>query len=196
MALLAGTHHVARVLLQTTAIAFAISELSIRLRSAARREGRTVDRGSVFAVVGGIAIGVLVAIWCAATIPGAAMPGGWWLFGFGIVLMWVGIVLREWAVATLGRFFTVVVRVSHEQTVVDRGPYRWVRHPSYAGLLLTLVGLGLALGNWLSVIALAALPTIGLVIRIRVEERAMLEALGEPYREYAAQRRRLIPGVW
>ncbi|HET8914165.1 MAG TPA: hypothetical protein VFM91_00540 [Propionibacteriaceae bacterium] len=60
--------------------------------------GSTVDRGSVFAVVSGIAVGVLVAIWCATTVPEATMPGGWWLFGLGITLMWVGIVPREWAV--------------------------------------------------------------------------------------------------
>jgi protein-S-isoprenylcysteine O-methyltransferase Ste14 len=179
-----------------TAVAFLASELSIRIRSAARRAGTRADRGSVLAVVAGIAGGVLLAIWCAVAVPGASMPGGWWLFGFGIALMWLGIVLREWAVWTLGRFFTVVVRVSDDQTVVDRGPYRWVRHPSYTGLLLTLVGLGFALGNWLSMIALAALPTVGLVIRIRVEERALLSVLGEPYREYAALHRRLIPGIW
>lgn len=53
--------------------------------------------------------------------------------------MWVAVVLRLWAVWVLGPFFTVVVRVSDQQTVVDRGPYRWVRHPSYLGLLLTTV---------------------------------------------------------
>jgi protein-S-isoprenylcysteine O-methyltransferase Ste14 len=88
------------------------------------------------------------------------------------------------------------LRVVDEQTVVDRGPYRWVRHPSYTGLLLTLVGLGLALGNWLSVLTLVVLPVAGLVVRIRVEERALLGALGEPYREYAGRHRRLVPGIW
>ena len=88
------------------------------------------------------------------------------------------------------------VTVPSDQHVVDRGPYRWVRHPSYSGLLLTLVGLGAALGNWLSLIALAVLPTAGLVVRIRVEEAALLAALGAPYREYARHRRRLVPGLW
>jgi protein-S-isoprenylcysteine O-methyltransferase Ste14 len=110
--------------------------------------------------------------------------------------MWLGVGLRQWAVWTLGRFFTVEVRVAPDQTVVDDGPYRWVRHPSYTGLLLSLVGLGLALGNWLSVLALAIVPSVGLVIRIRVEERELLVALGDPYREYAARHRRLVPGVW
>lgn len=83
------------------------------------------------------------------------------------------------------------------QTVIDRGPYRWVRHPSYTGLLLTLAGAGVAFGNWLSILALIILSALGLAIRIRVEERALLAALGEPYRAYAAHHRaRLIRGIW
>jgi len=196
MAPLATTHHAARVLLEVSAIAFATSETYIRLRSASRREGDRVDRGSLGAVVVGIAAGLLVAVWSSAHLASATIPGGWLPFLAGLVLIWLGVLLRQWAVWTLGRFFTVVVRVSDGQTVVDRGPYRWVRHPSYTGLLTTLLGLGAALGNWLSVLALVVLPTIGLVVRIRVEERALLESLGEPYRAYAEHRRRLIPGVW
>ncbi len=190
------TDQLARILLRTTLIAFAVSEASIRVRSATHRDGSRVDRGSFFAVVAGIGSGVLVAVWCAVGVSSTTIPYGWVPFVCGLVLMWLGIGLRQWAVWTLGRFFTVVVRVVDDQTVIDRGPYRWVRHPSYTGALLTLVGLGLALGNWLSVVALLVLPTIGLVVRIRVEERALLVALGEPYRAYAEHRRRLLPGVW
>ncbi len=192
----ASTDHLARIVLETTAIAFAVSEVSIRLRSARARGGSSLDRGSVVAVVSGIAGGALVGVWCASGVPGAEIGGGWVPFVVGIVAMWLGIGLREWAVWTLGRFFTVVVRVAPGQTVVDRGPYAWVRHPSYTGLLLTLLGLGLALGNWLSVLALVVLPTIGLVVRIRVEERALLATLGDSYRSYADRHRRLVPGLW
>jgi protein-S-isoprenylcysteine O-methyltransferase Ste14 len=99
-------------------------------------------------------------------------------------------------VLVLGRFFTTDVRVHAGQAVVDTGPYRWVRHPSYTGLLITLAGIGLALGNWGALAALVVLPAIGLVVRIRVEERALREALGEPYRRFADSRARLLPGVW
>jgi protein-S-isoprenylcysteine O-methyltransferase Ste14 len=196
MAPFVTTHPAARMLLDVTAIGFAVSEIYIRLRSARRREGESVDRGSLGAVVAGIVAGVVVAVGCSAEVTSATIPGGWVPFLIGVVLMWLGIVVRQWAVWTLGRFFTVVVRVTDDQTVVDRGPYHWVRHPSYTGLLMTLVGLGAALGNWLSVLSLAVLPTIGLAMRIRVEEQALLAALGEPYRVYAEHRRRLLPGVW
>jgi protein-S-isoprenylcysteine O-methyltransferase Ste14 len=196
MAPLATTDPTARILLDTTAIGFALSEMSIRARSAVNRGGSNRDHGSIVAVVLGVAAGVLVAVWCAAGVSTTTIAGGWVPLLVGLLLMWLGIALRQWAVWTLGRFFTVVVRVTDGQSVVDRGPYRWVRHPSYAGLLLTLLGLGVALGNWLSLLALAILPLIGLVIRVRVEERALLDALGEPYRSYAGSRRRLVPGIW
>jgi protein-S-isoprenylcysteine O-methyltransferase Ste14 len=62
--------------------------------------------------------------------------------------MAVGIAIRQWAVMVLGRYFTTNVRVHPGQTVVEEGPYRWVRHPSYTGMLITFVGIGLALWNW------------------------------------------------
>jgi protein-S-isoprenylcysteine O-methyltransferase Ste14 len=188
--------HGARLLLQATAVAFTVSEVSIRIRSGRHTDGARLDRGSLVAVVLGIGAGVLTAAWCAVTLPSAAIPGRWLPLVAGVVLMWLGIALRQWAVLTLGNFFTVVVQVTSDQHVVDRGPYRWVRHPSYTGLLLTLVGLGAALGNWLALLALAVFPTAGLVIRIRVEETALLCALGEPYRSFAEHRRRLVPGLW
>ncbi len=196
MTALATTDLTARVVLDGTSAGFALSEVSIRLRSARHRGGSNADRGSIVVVVLGVAAGLGVAVWAAVAVPAAAIPGRWVPFVAGVVVMWLGIALRQWSVWTLGRFFTVVVRVTEGQSVVDRGPYRWVRHPSYTGLVLTLVGLGVALGSWLSVLALAVLPTVGLVVRIRVEERALLDALGEPYRDYAERHKRLVPGIW
>lgn len=126
----------------------------------------------------------------------ATIPGRWPIFVLGLILMCVGIALRQWAIVLLGQFFTVDVRVHPGQTVVERGPYRWVRHPSYTGLIITFVGIGLALGNWAALGVMVVVPTAGLVVRIQSEERALLEGLGEPYRRFAATRSRLIPGLW
>jgi protein-S-isoprenylcysteine O-methyltransferase Ste14 len=126
----------------------------------------------------------------------SSLSARWPLFVVGLVLMALGIFIRQWAVFTLGRFFTADVRVHPGQTVVERGPYRWVRHPSYSGLLIFFVGLGVALSNWLSLLVLAVVPAAGLLIRIRSEERALLAALGDDYRRYAATHRRLFPGIW
>jgi len=186
----------ATALLQVTVLGFAVSEVRIRFRSARNSGGSRVDRGSIVAVVLGTGAGALTAVWCALAFPSTAIPGGWPVVVAGVVLMWLGIALRQWAVLALGTYFTVLVQVRSRQKVVDAGPYRWVRHPSYTGLLLTLAGLGVALSNWLSVTALVVLPTAGVVVRIRVEEAALLSALGSRYRQYAEQRRRLVPGLW
>ena len=118
------------------------------------------------------------------------------LYGCGVALMAVGIAVRQWAVVLLGASFTVDVRVHEDQRVVDRGPYRLVRHPSSTGMLLTFAGIGLALGNGCSIACAALVPLVGIVLRIRVEERVLLAELGEPYRAYAAGRARLVPRVW
>jgi protein-S-isoprenylcysteine O-methyltransferase Ste14 len=190
----AGTS--ARVAFYGTLGIFVLLEQRTRFRSMRNRQGERSDRGSLFVVVACIGGAVAGAFAIASDAPGAAIGLRAPVLVAGIALIWAGILLRQWSIVVLGRFFTIDVRVEHGQPVVDRGPYRWVRHPSYTGMLLTLLGLGLALGNWLSLTLLAIVPAIGLIVRIRVEERALLAALGEPYRLFAERRRRLIPGLW
>jgi protein-S-isoprenylcysteine O-methyltransferase Ste14 len=177
--------------------AFVLLEQRTRIRSLRHRDGTRSDRGSMVIVIAAVAIGIVGAFLVAGDVPEAAITSvRWGFFAVGIGLMWAGIVVRQWSITVLGRFFTVDIRVQPGQPVIDRGPYRWVRHPSYSGMILTFVGMGLALGNWLSLALLAVVPTAGLIIRIRVEEQALLDALGEPYQRYAASRGRLVPGVW
>jgi len=172
-------------------------ELRVRLRSRLNRHGARLERGSLLVVIASIYAGLFGGFELAEKVPGAAIADGRWLFFVvGMILMCAGIVIRQWAVALLGEFFTIDVRVHPGQSVVDRGPYRWVRHPSYTGLIMTFVGIGLALGNWAALIVLAVLPTAGLVVRICFEERALADGLGEPYRRFAATRPHLFPGLW
>jgi protein-S-isoprenylcysteine O-methyltransferase Ste14 len=175
---------------------FAVGEYAIRFRSGFNKGGRRAERWSLLVViaaaVGGMLGGLELVHWQAASVGAAQWP----LFVAGLVLMAAGIFLRQWAIFVLGRFFTVDVRIHPDQTVIDRGPYRWVRHPAYTGLVLFFVGVGLALGNWASLIVLALVPTAGLLVRIHSEERALLAGLGEDYRRYAATHRRLFPGIW
>jgi protein-S-isoprenylcysteine O-methyltransferase Ste14 len=114
----------------------------------------------------------------------------------GIIVMWSGLATRVGAVAALGGAFRTTVEVDPDQAVVTTGPYRWIRHPSYAGLLLILDGLGLALGNWLAVAACLVLPLPAIAWRIRVEEAELSRVLGEAYRAYQTRTARLLPGLW
>jgi protein-S-isoprenylcysteine O-methyltransferase Ste14 len=176
---------------------FVVLEQRIRLKSRVNRQGSRDDRGSLLVVIVAVGAGVAGAFVVASDVQSAAIGDARWpIFVLGIALMCAGIALRQWAVTLLGRFFTVDIRVHPDQTVVERGPYRRLRHPAYTGLIVTLAGIGLALGNWAALVVLIVVPTVGLVIRIRVEERALLAGLGEPYRRFAATRARLIPGIW
>ena len=112
----------------------------------------------------------------------------------GLTLMLDGITLREWAVIALGRHFSVVVAIEANHALVTRGPYRWLRHPAYTGGLLALIGFTLALGSWLSIIPVVLISLLAFSYRIRLEERLLLTAFGETYRNYMARTWRLFPG--
>jgi protein-S-isoprenylcysteine O-methyltransferase Ste14 len=114
----------------------------------------------------------------------------------GLGVFALGFALRFYSVFYLGRFFTTNVAIASDHRVIDTGPYRYVRHPSYTGLLLIYIGFGLALGNWISLLVLIIPIYAAFLYRIHVEETALAEALGEPYRNYMKKTKRLIPMVY
>ncbi|MFZ1989721.1 MAG: isoprenylcysteine carboxylmethyltransferase family protein [Alphaproteobacteria bacterium] len=118
------------------------------------------------------------------------------IFYTAIALIWVGMALRLWAVLTLGRFFRTSVFLHDEHKLITNGPYRVLRHPSYTGALISMLGVSLAMGNWLSIAVLIGCVFIIYAWRITVEERALAERFGA---EYAARKRRtwaIIPFIW
>ena len=117
------------------------------------------------------------------------------LFLIGIVLMIAGLLGRWYSIRALGKYFTVVVAIQPAHRIIDVGPYHYVRHPSYSGALLTIFGFGLVFTNWLSLVSVVLIAAVGYGYRIAVEEKALLEALGEPYRQYMKRTRRIIPFV-
>jgi protein-S-isoprenylcysteine O-methyltransferase Ste14 len=167
------------------------------IRALVRREGTRADSGTHLLSAGGVAAGVGGAFALAGTIGEASLGGARWAaYAAGLALMVVGLALRWWSIRALGRSFTVDLRIRAGQTVTDTGPYRWVRHPSYTGLLLICAGIGLALGNGAALACAILIPLAGLVARIHTEERVLLRELGDPYRLFSQGRARLIPGVW
>jgi protein-S-isoprenylcysteine O-methyltransferase Ste14 len=93
----------------------------------------------------------------------------------------------------LGSSFTGAVIVKPQQTVVDRGAYRYVRHPSYTAGLILFTGVGLALGNWLSLVVLVVVVGLVYAYRVHIEERALLAVLGDQYRQYMMRTQRFVP---
>jgi protein-S-isoprenylcysteine O-methyltransferase Ste14 len=163
-----------------------------RLRAGIQRQ----DKGShvvlICLVVFGLLLGVLLAYKDPVTTITSASV---FLFWLGMLLIYAGIALRLYAIIVLGAFFTTTVAVAAEQTVIEAGPYRLIRHPSYTGLLITLLGFGLSLTNWLSLLVIMGCALIGLSYRIQVEEHVLQEHLGQRYQEYMRRTKRLIPFV-
>jgi protein-S-isoprenylcysteine O-methyltransferase len=161
-----------------------------------RRAGVTSDEGTKRILIGGTILGLLAMIWLTERFPGVrAGSDDWFGVCVGAALALSGIAWRVWAVHTLGRFFEREVVVEADQTLVRSGPYRWIRHPAYAGNLLTWFGIGVAIGSWIAAALGTAIILLSLLPRIRVEERVLSQAFGTDYDQRSAPYR-LIPGVW
>jgi protein-S-isoprenylcysteine O-methyltransferase Ste14 len=189
-------NHIDFMILSMTYVLWIASEIVWTRSRRPAREAQRNDRYSGLVLMLCLWVGVSAAFVAAFADPQFAIrPVRPLLFGLGVALMLAGMALRWYSIFVLGRYFTVVVAIQPGHTVVERGPYRFVRHPSYSGTLLTILGLGLALTNWVSVIAAVLLTALGYSYRIAVEERTLLAALGEPYRQYMKRTKRIIPFV-
>ena len=178
--------------------AWIVLELVLSIRDVIRRKGSAAaDRGTRVVITVGFFVAYAGAIVASQLLQHQLgwMFGSWHLVT-GEIIAWLGLAIRLWSIIVLGRSFRLTVEVDSDQAVVDRGPYRWVRHPSYTGLLLIASGFGIALGNWLSLAILVVVPTLVIVLRIRVEEEQLIAVMGQPYVDYRARTKRLIPGIW
>lgn len=113
-----------------------------------------------------------------------------------LALVVAGLVLRTWAVLTLGTYFTMHLAVHRRHAVVQSGPYRYVRHPSYVGAFLIYGATPFFLHAWYSLAPTLILLSIAWLRRIAHEERMLRETLGEEYRVYCRKVKKVIPGIW
>ncbi len=174
-----------------------IPELGLVRRARLSPSPPAEDRGSLCVVVAGFSVAVLAALGLAFAAPRAALPGpraAW--FVAGVLVLVAGGLLRRHCFRVLGEFFTCVVTLQADHRVIEAGAYRWVRHPSYSAALLLVLGTALALGNWLGVVVAVVLAFLAYLHRARVEEQALLAALGPPYAQFMAARKRFIPFVY
>lgn len=121
-------------------------------------------------------------------------PANAWLPLFGALLVWTGVLFAIWARATLGRNWSAVVQVKQGHELVERGPYRRVRHPIYTGLLAAYLGTALALGEWRGLLG-TAIVGVSFWFKLRLEERWMRETFGVRYEDYMRRTKALVPGL-
>ena len=158
-----------------------------------RRRGATRvkrDRGSRALITVAILVSMFIAFYFGYGGVGA-LPD--WIFCVGIFLMFLGILVRQYAIWILGRFFSLTVQISEDHKVVEKGPYRLVRHPSYTGIMITFAGLGLAVQSFGALLVLLLFFGISFGYRMYVEERILLSGLGQDYASYMKRTKRLIP---
>ena len=114
----------------------------------------------------------------------------------GTVVIWAGLFLRWWSIRTLGRYFHTVVTIQDKQRVIEKGPYKYIRHPSYLGSLVICTGVGLGFGNWIGFVVVLILPFIAFNLRIYVEEEIMTSTFGYEYLHYISRTNKLIPFLY
>ncbi|MCU1246812.1 MAG: isoprenylcysteine carboxylmethyltransferase family protein [Acidobacteria bacterium] len=159
-------------------------------------ENKAKDAGSLQLILIGMQVALLLSF-PLAFVRSLRFPASWSLAAFwlGTGLLLAGSLLRRHCWKTLGEHFTGDVQAKAGQPVITRGAYRWVRHPSYTGGILMLAGIGVALASWgsFAILVVAAIVVYG--YRVRVEERALVQTIGEPYVAYMKTHKRFVPFV-
>lgn len=123
------------------------------------------------------------------------MPRGWEIALGGTAIVLAGVLIRLRALQTLGAHFTYAVAVGEEHALVTSGPYRFVRHPLYSGLLVLLTGLGIVLCDLWLTLGFFLYGAIFVSVRIWLEERALRRRFGAEFEEWRRRTKLLIPGL-
>jgi len=183
----------ARQAVSLALIAFGLSELFLRRGGTAKSLKTTAtDQGTTLLILG--SYGAVIAMLYLRRLPAAALPSSWgWA---GVLLASTGLAIRWWAMAVLGRFYTRTLVTTSDQQVVNRGPYRFVRHPGYLGSLMTWLGAAIASTSFVGVVAIILVLLFTYARRIGAEEAMLVENLGPTYVDYQRRSQRLIPFVF
>ena len=173
-----------------------ISELCLTLFKRSKSNATSKDRHSLSLIWLVNLSAVALSIFAAYRLNNCRIPYPELTLRVALGLFFAGLVLRWYAIIHLGRFFTTNVAIAKDQHVVDTGPYRFMRHPSYTGSLMALTGFALSFHNWASFLCLC-IPCFAVTLwRIHIEEQALAEGLGQPYKDYMARTKRLVPFVF
>lgn len=178
-------------------ITYFVSELLLSLTRRSRGAGYArQDRSTLPVIWIVIAASLLAGFVVARHWRGALFPHRWEVAWIGVAVFAFGIALRWWSIVTLGRFFTIDVAIAPDHELIDAGPFRLVRHPSYSGVLLAFLGFALTLGNWLALLVINVPIFVTFIHRMNVEERALIGALGQRYVSYMRRTKRLVPFLY
>ena len=173
-----------------------LSEILLnRLIRSKQAESKSQDKGSLgliwMTIVVSMTLGILWAIYVSMPIIHSTV-----FLYIGSVMILAGIGIRFIAIRTLGRYFTVNLAIHKDQHIIQMGIYKYIRHPSYTGSLLSFTGFALSWNNWIT-LAIIVIPLLfSFINRIIIEEKLLIQIFGTEYEEYRKKTKRLIPMIW
>jgi protein-S-isoprenylcysteine O-methyltransferase Ste14 len=174
-------------------LAMVVTELGLAKHGSAQATGsaKLTDQVMILGTTAALITGV-----ASAALGLGRIEPRWATLVIGIVLGLAGVALRASAMSSLGHYYSLTPLAEIDQSIVSNGPYGVIRHPGYAGILLSLLGLQLIAGTWVGLLAMLFV-LVPLPVRIRIEEQLLIEQLGTRYSEYECRTPyRLIPYVY
>ena len=153
------------------------------------------DKRSLWWLYGLITLGYALSFAIGATKIGRVY---YWniFFAIGMVLVGLGLIIRIYSILTLKQYFTYSVAKVENHRIIETGLYRFLRHPGYLGQLIIFLGISTSFSNWISILVMMIPIISGYLYRIKVEERFMIEQMGENYLNYQKRTKRLIPTIY
>jgi len=159
-------------------------------------ENRDGDEGTALQIVWSVFLALFISMVEAMHVNYPVSMSLNWVFAIGLSAAIAGIAIRTWAFLTLKESFTWFVHVEKDQELVDKGPYRWIAHPSYTGALMIYTGIPLMFQSYFATLIAIVLLTYAFYRRIVLEESVMLKQMGDKYTHFLSSRKRLFPGLW
>lgn len=173
------------------------SEIFIGIATRTRKSsGNVRDRGTMILLWVVLFTSITAGIWFSELPSTNLAKGAHWLKPFSLLVLVSGMALRWWAIVSLGKSFSSNVAIHSTQRVLKTGLYRWMRHPSYTGLLLCIFAVALHTRNWISFLIIVFPCSAAVLYRIHVEETVLRDHFGSQYVEYSRQTKRLVPGIY
>ena len=173
-------------------------EILLSVRQRIKRKNSIInkgDKGSIWFLFILIAIGYFLSFSIGFTRIGRIYH--WDIFFVaGVFLIIIGLIIRVYAINTLKQHFTYTVTKIDNHELIETGLYHTIRHPGYLGQLFIFIGTAVSFSNWLSILAMTTAVSIGYLYRIRIEEKFMIEQMGQKYLDYQKRTKKLIPFVF
>ena len=179
-----------------TYLVWGLSEVLInRLLRSKASDKSGMDKNSLGLIWLGVLIGIGLAVFISMKYS-FPISDNYSVKYIGLAIIVSGIILRLIIIKSLGAFFTADVTIRQDHKLKTNGFYKFVRHPSYSASLLSFIGFGISLNNWISLLIILVVVLIVFMNRIKTEERALIGFFGEDYVAYAKSTKTLIPYIY